>query len=92
MRPPVLPSGNTRKKINKVLKENSFNEAAGFTQRKLSGADVIKVGIGGGFNEAAGFTQRKRMYKYQEKLDKKSCFNEAAGFTQRKPSRWTTRT
>ena len=35
MRPPVLPSGNQRR-VNQVTRIPSrFNEAAGFTQRKL---------------------------------------------------------
>ena len=59
MRPPVLPSGNPGNAALVVGLDRSFNEAAGFTQRKpvarrrVSGRRRLR------FNEAAGFTQRK---------------------------------
>ena len=60
MRPPVLPSGN-RHGAGSAADDGAprFNEAAGFTQRKLQKtiSDAIRLL---GFNEAAGFTQRKR--------------------------------
>ena len=40
------------------MKYRSFNEAAGFTQRKRDGESVPLLRAMG-FNEAAGFTQRK---------------------------------
>ena len=59
MRPPVLPSGNTGYAVRDALDSiYRFNEAAGFTQRKLSlTACASRRPLS--FNEAAGFTQRK---------------------------------
>ena len=54
MRPPVLPSGNDGGCGGSCQLRGSFNEAAGFTQRKhVFVADVSYPSIS--FNEAAGF-------------------------------------
>ena len=59
MRPPDLPGGNHGSLTNKWPETRGFNEAAGFTRRKLR----MQLGREGcfskRFNEAAGFTRRK---------------------------------
>ena len=85
MRPPVLPSGNSarcRRRLSATA--IGFNEAAGFTQRKLAGPRGDIYGRVRCFNEAAGFTQRKRNSNGFGEWSP-TGFNEAAGFTQRKP-------
>ena len=61
MRPPVLPSGNQCHAV--YIYESTylrFNEAAGFTQRKLPvPGPPVRMATVLRFNEAAGFTQRK---------------------------------
>ena len=60
MRPPVLPSGNWRLvRRRRNAHRYSFNEAAGFTQRKPHHASSRTSSSSSRFNEAAGFTQRK---------------------------------
>ena len=60
MRPPDLPGGNcSRSTPTKLPMLGGFNEAAGFTRRKLVSA-VLHDGSSVSFNEAAGFTRRKR--------------------------------
>ena len=59
MRPPVLPSGNAKSDGERRRRFYGFNEAAGFTQRKLGEGDYGVLPGVDGFNEAAGFTQRK---------------------------------
>ena len=61
-----------------------FNEAAGFTQRKLRATIGGQWKTSPSFNEAAGFTQRKRLTITSYCRPCLNCFNEAAGFTQRK--------
>ena len=62
MRPPVLPSGNTPNSVaTSAAPVTSFNEAAGFTQRKLVSTHESNLPLIDSFNEAAGFTQRKRV-------------------------------
>ena len=63
-----------------------FNEAAGFTRRKLLGWPAVGRAPGC-FNEAAGFTRRKRVARYVHHAAGAAGFNEAAGFTRRKPDR-----
>ena len=62
MRPPVLPSGNLRSRNFATICLICFNEAAGFTQRKLTTAIYVSNNCINRFNEAAGFTQRKHEY------------------------------
>ena len=60
MRPPVLPSGNALEVGGLLAGAGAgFNEAAGFTQRKLMPRVRASPPSGSRFNEAAGFTQRK---------------------------------
>ena len=85
MRPPVLPSGNTRNLQRGILPHRSgFNEAAGFTQRKLPARCIAAPRDPTRFNEAAGFTQRKLPVRASAPCSGSNRFNEAAGFTQRK--------
>ena len=87
MRPPDLPGGNAPPSKGETNPGDArFNEAAGFTRRKLR----WRVHRGGtataGFNEAAGFTRRKRSPMTGSTALGYRRFNEAAGFTRRKPA------
>ena len=83
MRPPVLPSGNVNDGDGHLSTFPGFNEAAGFTQRKLAHARAeprhgrpasMRPPVLPSGNCRTSATPRSAG----------GCFNEAAGFTQRK--------
>ena len=65
-------------------RSSGFNEAAGFTRRKLSIFMASSYQNPGRFNEAA--TRRKLLTISVTAVAGGSSFNEAAGFTRRKPT------
>ena len=89
MRPPVLPSGNTKHPRSQAITPiRRFNEAAGFTQRKLLGKAIVSGAVqpDASMRPPVLPSGNRVVDESARPPTTRTSFNEAAGFTQRKPS------
>ena len=85
MRPPDLPGGNAGPAgRHRVLVHPGFNEAAGFTRRKLSPVMVEQGEREWASMRPPDLPGGNPMGQRTTKNARRSGFNEAAGFTRRK--------